>query len=113
MSIDSVNDLSIEVHLLKKKHNIEEFYDNINKLLKDAGIEPIEADSPKSTLTLEDRITINYGKKIANTLDREEVTLDGLDDYCKSPEFDNYTQNRNLFSKRSGICPKITLMSSL
>ena len=80
MSINSVNDLSIEVHLLKKKHNIEEFYDNINKLLKDAGIEPIEADSPKSTLTLEDRITINYGKMIANTLDRDEVTLDDLDE---------------------------------
>ena len=34
MTIESVYDLSIEVHLLKKKHNIEEFYDNINKLEK-------------------------------------------------------------------------------
>ncbi len=99
MTIESVYDLSIEVHLLKKKHNIEEFYDNINKLLGDAGIEPIEADSPKSTLTLEDRITINYGKMIANTLDRDEVTLDDLDDYCKSSEFDNYTQKQESILK--------------
>ena len=99
MTIESVYDLSIEVHLLKKKHNIEEFYDNINKLLGDAGIEPIEAASPKSTLTLEDRITINYGKMIANTLDRDEVTLDDLDDYCKSSEFDNYTQKQESILK--------------
>ena len=64
--VDSANDLSIEVFLLKKKYDVDAFYTVVNELLDEFVIDAIEDDSPENLMSVVDRISVNIGKKITN-----------------------------------------------
>ena len=87
--VDSANDLSIEVFLLKKKYDVDAFYTVVNELLDEFGIDAIEDDSPENLMSVEDRITVNIGKKITNELkeNRNKMNDETIDEFVCSNEF--------------------------
>ena len=87
--VDSANDLSIEVFLLKKKYDVDTFYTAVNKLLNEFGVDAIDNDSPENLMSVEDRITLNIGKKITEELkeNRKKMNDETIDEFVCSNEF--------------------------
>ena len=100
--VDSANDLSIEVYLLKKKYDVETFYTVVNELLNEFGIEAIEDDSADNLMSVEDRITVNIGKKITDELreNRKHMDNDSIDEFVHSGEFSDQLEMQNTILKR-------------